>query len=50
MARIRSTSVRKLISVMLGLTLLLGSATSTFAAGKKHAKVKHKKQKHRTRK
>jgi hypothetical protein len=33
---------------MLGLTLLLGSATSTFAAGKKHSKkVKHKKQKRR---
>lgn len=50
MAKIRRTSVRKLFSVLLGLTLLLGSATSTFAAGKKHAKVKYKKQKHRTRK
>jgi hypothetical protein len=37
--------VRKLLSLMLGMTLLFGCATSTFAAGKKHAKVKHKKKK-----
>jgi len=45
MADSRRSTLRKLLSVMLGLTLLLGSATSTFAAGKKHAKVKHKKKK-----
>ncbi|MEO8131226.1 MAG: hypothetical protein ABJF23_12935 [Bryobacteraceae bacterium] len=39
--------MRKVLSMMLGLTLLMGSATSTFAAGKKHAKVKHKKSKRR---
>jgi hypothetical protein len=37
--------VRKLLSLMLGMTLLFGCATSTFAAGKKHPKVKHKKKK-----
>ncbi len=42
--------MRKLLSVMLGLTLLLGSAGSAFAAGKKHAKVKHAKVKHRKQK
>ena len=40
----------KLLSLMLGLTLLLGSATSAFAAGKKHAKVKHSKVKHKKQK
>ena len=35
---------------MLGLTLLLGSATSTFAAAKKRSKVKRAKVKHRKQK
>jgi hypothetical protein len=39
----RRISVRKLLSLMLGVSLLLGCATSTFAANKKHPKVKHKK-------
>jgi hypothetical protein len=37
--------MRKLLSLMLGMSLLLGCATSTFAASKKHQKVKHKKKK-----
>lgn len=35
---------------MLGFTLLLGSATSTFAAGKKQPKVKQPKVKHKKKK
>lgn len=42
--------MRKLLGVMLVLTLLLGSATSTFAAVKKRAKMKHSKMKHKKQK
>jgi uncharacterized lipoprotein YajG len=44
----RRIPVRKLLSLMLGVSLLLGCATSTFAATKKHPKIKHKKKRIRT--
>jgi uncharacterized lipoprotein YajG len=44
----RRISVRKLLSLMLGVSLLLGCATSTFAANKKPHKVKYKKKRIRT--